>query len=117
MTTNTEADRPANLSDIIGLEQRTIKALEAAQFNMNSLQNQIKGLDSATEETFGLVQTEFNRVLGLINEDINSLRDDNRILHEVTNDIDNEKGELEDRVGKLERRLDELQNTINQTRP
>jgi methyl-accepting chemotaxis protein len=111
-------DRPATKRELEFLEKRVLRALEAAQFNCESLQQQLQTIDTATEETFQFVEDEVNRVVEDLGKDIDYLRDDGKILHEVINDIDNEKEELEDRVNRLQdqvetltRRLDQLAHT------
>ena len=117
-TTAGSPDRTAYLSDVLKLEQRVLRALEAAQFNCESLQKQLQNIEFATEQTFQHVGDEVNRVVEELGKDVDYLRDDSKILHEVCNDIDNEKEELEDTVNRLQaqvetltRRLDQLAHT------
>jgi DNA repair exonuclease SbcCD ATPase subunit len=103
------------------LASATKRSLTAANENFKSIQEQHNTLVEAVDKTFGMIDSNFqaaeeaiNGVFKKIAEDVNFLRKDSGILHEVCNDIDNEKEELEDKISRLEDRIDELNRRLNE---
>ena len=106
----------ATATALTQLEDAIARSLKGAKENfdllrddLSDLEHKADNMDTGITSTLDVIESEVNRVFENIANDINAIREDSSILHQVINDIDNEKGELEDRMVKMEKVIAYLQ--------